>query len=319
MQYQGGLIGVVLAAVLGLGFSPLPVQAQSTPTADPHAGHQMPAPAPDQPRAKPAEETAGTQAPAGAMDHSSMQGGAPPPDARDPHAYSGGYRRGSGSYSLPDGEKLHMADQHRFGLFLADRFEQARTDDDSFAIYDVIAWYGRDYDRLWLRADGEIDGGKLHEARTELLWGHAVAAYWDTQLGLRYDSGEGPNRGWLAVGVQGLAPYWFEVEATGYVGDEGRSALRLEAEYELLITQRLVLQPRLEASFYGRSDPELGRGTGLSTVEAGARLRYEIRREFAPYIGIDRVARYGQTGDFARAAGTDDQETRYVAGVRFWF
>lgn len=256
----------------------------------------------------------------GGMDHGSMQGGAPPPDARDPHAYSGGYSLGAGAYALPGGRQLRLADEHRFGSFLADRFEAVRgDDDDAFTVYDVLAWYGGDYERLWFKSDGEVNGGRLEDARSELLWGHAIAAYWDAQLGVRYDSGEGPDRGWLAVGVQGLAPYWFEVEATVYLGEQGRTALRLEAEYELLFTQRLILQPRLEASFYGRRDAERQRGSGLSSLEAGLRLRYEIRRELAPYIGIERVARYGETADLVRAAGEDPKDTRLVAGVRFWF
>ncbi len=258
--------------------------------------------------------------PATAADHEARQGGFALPDARDPHAYSGGYARGSGVYALPEGGPLVLADEHLFGAFLADRFERVHIDDDHTAtVYDLQAWYGRIYDRLVLKADGEYNDGEFEEARTELLWGHAVAAYWDTQLGVRYDSGEWPNRTWLAFGVQGLAPYWFDVEATAYIGNGGRTALRLEAEYEILLTQRLILQSRIEASAYGKRDPERGRGTGLSSLEAGLRLRYEIRREFAPYIGIERANKYGGTADLARAAGEDTRGTRLVAGVRFWF
>lgn len=318
-MHKQAMLTALLAGALG--FSSAWAQVPTAPD-DPHAGHGPGSAQASQPSggaAGDARDTAGTSPGAAAVDHGSMQGGAPPPDARDPHAYSGGYTLDSGPYALPGGRQPRMGDEHAFGTFLADRLEAVRTDDDSFTVYDVLAWYGRDYDRLWFKGDGEVNGGKLEDARTELLWGHAIAAYWDAQLGVRYDGGEGPNRGWLAFGVQGLAPYWFEVEATAYVGEEGRTALRLEAEYELLITQRLILQPRLEASAYGRRDAERERGTGLSTLEAGVRLRYEIRRELAPYVGVDRVARYGGTADLARAAGEDDEETRVVAGVRFWF
>lgn len=246
------------------------------------------------------------------MGSMSMQGGSAPPDARDPHAYSGGYGFGP----LP---KLRMADEHNFGSLLADRLETARTRDNSFTAFDVLAWYGRDYDRAWFKTDGEVDAGRVQDARTELLWGHAVAAYWDTQLGVRYDSGVDPSRTWLAFGVQGLAPYWFEVEATAYAGESGRTALRLEAEYELLLTQKLILQPRIETNVYGKRDAERELGSGLSDLVAGVRLRYEIRREFAPYIGIERSGKFGETADFARAAGEDAKETRLVAGLRFWF
>lgn len=243
------------------------------------------------------------------MDHGSMQGGDPPPDARDPHAYSGGYARGP----------LKLADEDRFFSFLIDRFEHARGRDNAEVEYDLQAWYGRDYDRAVLKAEGEVDGGKLQDARTELLWGHAVATYWDAQLGLRYDGGDKPGRKWLAFGVQGLAPYWFEVDATAYVGEEGRSALRLEAEYELLLTQKLILQPRIEANFYSKSDTARERGSGLSDAALGLRLRYEIRREFAPYVGIERSNKYGGSADFARAEGKPASELRLVAGLRFWF
>lgn len=243
------------------------------------------------------------------MGSMSMQGGSPPPDARDPHAYSGGYTRGP----------LQLGDEHRYGALLVDRLEGANGRDNSSTAYDLLAWYGTTYDRVVLKAEGDIDAGELQDARTELLWGHAVATFWDTQLGVRYDSGTGPDRGWLAFGVQGLAPYWFEVDATAYVGEQGRTALRLAGEYELLLTQKLILQPRLEANVYGKRDAGREIGSGLSDLALGLRLRYEIRREFAPYIGIERVAMFGETADFARAAGVDTRETRWVAGLRFWF
>lgn len=241
-----------------------------------------------------------------------MQGGSAPADARDPNAYSDGY--GFGPIARP-----HMADEHSFGSLMVERLEQVTTRDNTSTEYDMQAWYGRDYDRAVLKAEGEIDGGKLQDARTELLWSHAVAAYWDAQLGLRNDGGMGPSRNWLAFGVQGMAPYWFEVEATGYVGGNGRSALRLASSYELLFTQKLILQPRAEANLYGKGDPAHELGSGLSDLTAGLRLRYEIRREFAPYVGIEWKQKFGGTADLARAAGNDIRETRYVAGLRFWF
>lgn len=249
---------------------------------------------------------------AGGTDHGSMQGGSVPPDARDPHAYSDGYDFGP----IP---RPRMGDDEYFGSFLADRLERARTSDNSSTAYDVLAWYGRTYDRVVLKAEGDYDGGKLQDARTELLWGHAVATYWDTQLGARHDSGVGPDRNWFAAGVQGLAPYWFELEATAYVGEQGRTSLRFAAEYELLLTQKLILQPRVEANAYGKPDPERQLGAGLSNFVAGLRLRYEIRREFAPYVGIERAAKFGTTADYARDANEDTHETRLVAGLRFWF
>ncbi len=251
--------------------------------------------------------------------HGAMQGGSPPAEARDPHAYSGGYVRGRGPYALPGGHKLSHADEQTFGWLLVDQFEAVRTDGDSSAAYELQGWYGRTYDRAVLKAEGKYDVGEFHEARTELLWGHAVAAFWDAQFGVRHDGGEGPNRRWLAVGIQGLAPYWFELDLAGYLGESGRTALRLDAEYELLFTQRLVLQPKLEMNFYGKADPARGLGSGLSEASVALRLRYEIRREFAPYLGIEWVRQFGGTADLARASGKDTRETRLVAGLRFWF
>lgn len=245
------------------------------------------------------------------MDMGTMQGGSPPPDARDPHAYAGG--QNFGPYSL------HMGDTHTIGAFRAENFETARTNGRTTTAFDLEAWFGRTYDRAVLKSEGEFSGGKITAARTELLWGHAVAPFWDTQLGARYDSGPGPNRTWLAVGVQGLAPYWFEIEAMAYVGEASRSALRFDASYELLLTQRLIVQPRIEASFYGKRDVERALGSGLADAVASLRLRYEIRRELAPYIGIEWLRKYGETEDLARAAGEDPSDTRFVLGLRFWF
>lgn len=255
------------------------------------------------------------------MDHGAMnmQGGPAPADARDPHAYSGGYTLEDGKYALAGPRQLRLADEQNFGSVLFDRLERVDGRDGNATAYDAQAWFGRDYDRLVIKAEGDYARDKFEEARTELLWGHAVANYWDAQFGVRFDSGEGPDRTWLALGVQGLAPYWFEVDATAYVGNEGRSALRLEAEYELLLTQRVVLQPRAEINFYGKRDAARGLGSGLADAATGVRLRYEISRQFAPYIGVEWANKFGQTADIARAEGARTSDTRWVAGLRFWF
>lgn len=266
------------------------------------------------------EQGSGVSAPA--MDHGDMkmQGGSAPPDARDPHAYSGGYQLGVGKYAHGDKRQLVMADEHLFASVLVDRLEWAHASGSNAAAYEAQAWFGTSYNKLVLKAEGEASKGKLHEARTELLWGHAIASYWDTQLGIRNDAGSGrPARNWLAFGVQGLAPYWFEVDATAYVGTSGRTAMRLSAEYELLLTQRLILQPRIEANLYGKNDPAVGIGSGLSSGTVGLRLRYEFSRQFAPYIGVERYQAFGNTADMIRTSGGRAGETRFVAGVRIWF
>lgn len=255
------------------------------------------------------------------MDHGDMQaqGGDAPADARDPHTYSGGYTLDTGPYALPGPRQIRMADEHGFGSILFDRLEHVRGPDAKSTAYDAQAWYGRDYDKLVIKLEGEESRGRLQDARTELLWGHAVAPYWDTQLGLRHDGGAGPARSWLAFGVQGLAPYWFEVGATAYLGSNGRTALRLDAEYDALLTQKLILQPRVELNFFGKDDVAREIGSGASSGVIGLRLRYEINRQLAPYIGVERNSKFGKTADLARAGGERTAETRWVAGVRFWF
>ena len=170
-----------------------------------------------------------------------------------------------------------------------------------------------------LRSEGEAAHGAFQNADAEFLWDHAAAAFWDTTLGMRQDFGQGAHRTWAAFGVKGLAPYWFEVAATAYAGNAGRTALRIEADYELSLTQRLILQPRFELNAYGKDDPAARIGSGISDAELGLRLRYEIRRELAPYVGVERVQRLGRAADFANAEGIPDGETRWVVGLRFWY
>lgn len=304
----------VLATALAAG----PVLAQSAG----HGGHGSEAPmaASGQPKEiTPAGP--GDAMPMAGMDHGDMkmQGGSAPADARDPHAYAGGRTLTTGPYLVGKERLLRLGDEQSTGFFLADRLEAQRSDGQTNGAYEFLARYGRDYDRLVVKAEGEVVSGKLEESRTEAFWSHAITGYWDTQLGLRHDTGPGPNRDWLAFGIEGLAPYWFEVDATAYLGEGGRSALRLSAEYELILTQKLILQPRVELAAYGQSDPANDIGTGLSSLNAGVRLRYEFTRQFAPYIGVEWTGSYGETADIARANGRPTRDTRVVAGVRFWF
>jgi len=255
------------------------------------------------------------------MDHGSMntQGGPTPDDARDPHAYANGLTLESGPYVLPGPRQLRLSDEHSFGSVLLDRLERAYTTQDTATAYEAQAWFGGTYDRLVVKAEGDIAQGKVENARTEVLWSHAIASFWDTQLGLRQDSGTGPDRTWLALGIQGLAPYWFELDAAAYIDGSGRTALRLSGAYELLLTQRLILQPRVHVNLYDRADEARKLGGGLADAAAGLRLRYEFSRQFAPYIGVEWAEKFGQTADLARAEGQRTGETRYVAGVRMWF
>jgi copper resistance protein B len=231
---------------------------------------------------------------------------------RDPHAYTDGQ-------DFSGLSKPKMGDEDFLGSIIVDRLEGVNARDDFSMTYDWQAWYGQDYNKLVVRAEGEIDQGTFKNARNEALWAHALTAYWDTQVGVRIDSGLGTDRVWGAFGVQGFAPYWLYVEATAYVGEEGRTAFRLETEYDVLITQKLILQPRIEMNFY--SDRDLSRlvSSGLSNIEAGMRLRYEFKREFAPYIGIEWASTFGSAADLIQSQGKQAEETRFVAGVHFWF
>lgn len=240
-----------------------------------------------------------------------MQGGSAPPDARDPD-----YSDGVGYGSM---QGMDMADDARLLYVLFDNLEYRHGDGGSAQAVAAQAWYGGDRDKLWLKLDGEREGGRLGATRTEALWNRAIATYWGTQLGIRHDLGGGPSRDWAAFGVQGLTPYWFDFEATAYVGQSGRTALRLEAEYEILFSQRLILQPDVEVNLYGKDDPARGIGSGLSNSEAALRLRYEVTRKFAPYVGVVWSRKFGNTADYARIAGHQIQDTQLVAGFRIWF
>lgn len=246
------------------------------------------------------------------MDMSTMQGGNAPLDARSPD-YSDGYR-------YTDLPGMEMSDRSKQGMLLIDQLEYTHDIHGSNAAFlDGEFWYGEDFNKLWLKFEGEQARGKLEDLRTEALWYHATSAYGGTQLGFREDLGEGPNRTWAAFGVQGLAPYWFETEAAFYVGQSGRTAARFQFEYEELLTQRLVLQPKFEVNLYGKDDPQRDIGSGLSDAELGVRLRYEFHREFAPYVGVVWRQRFGRTADFYRAQGEPAGDLQFVAGIHFWF
>ena len=215
-------------------------------------------------------------------------------------------------------ELMQMEDNAPVGMVLLDELEWHEVDDRDAAHWDAELWYGNDYNKAWFRSEGNRVAGE-YEGLAELFWDRIIARWWHVQAGARQDFGEGPSRTWAAFGVQGVAPYWFEVEATMYVGEDGRTAARFSGEYELLLTQRLILQPKIELELYGKDDPANAIGAGLADSEIGLRLRYEIRRELAPYVGLVWTRSYGQTADFARAAGHDTDDLQFVAGLRVWF
>ncbi|WP_407468219.1 copper resistance protein B [Xanthomonas campestris] len=202
---------------------------------------------------------------------------------------------------------------------LLDRLEASDNHTGSGQDWEARAWLGGDIDRLWLRSEGERRRGQTHDASLEAFYGHAISPWWDVLLGARQDLAPGQRQSWAAIGVQGLAPYKFETEATLYLGSGGRAAFRLEAEYDVLLTNRLILQPRVEADVALTDDDRRGIGSGLEEVEAGLRLRYEITRKFAPYIGWVHSRRFGDSAQRADDDDTPARESRFVAGVRVWF
>jgi len=185
--------------------------------------------------------------------------------------------------------------------------------------WDVDAWVGRDLTKLWIRTEGERRDDATEHAEIEILWGKSFARWWDFVAGARYDAQPSPERSWAAFGVRGTAPFRFDIEATSYIGESGDAALRFEGRYDLLVTNRLVFQPELALDAYGQSDASRGMGAGLAEGELGLRLRYELRREIAPYVGLVHVRSFGRTADFAHAAGTETHDTRLVLGLRVWF
>ena len=204
-------------------------------------------------------------------------------------------------------------------LFKADQFEVRKGDEEDAAAFEGHFWVGKDLNKIWIKSEIEADEDETESAEWQLLYSRAIDPNWDFQIGFRADVEPEPERNWLAIGFLGVAPYWFEVDAALFVEEEEQVNLRLEAEYELMLTQKWVLAPEIEINWYGEDDDELAIAAGLAEVEAGIRLRYEIRREFAPYIGVNYESLLGDTRDLARDNDAETSDTQLVAGVRFWF
>lgn len=263
------------------------------------------------------------------MDHSSMNHGAadlaaipggPPP----PSAGSGPPRAADAIWGADAMRASREALRVENGgmtwfWFQGDRAEyRAREGGDGY-LWDVQGYYGGDIDKLWLKSEGEGSVGDGPEsAEVQALWSHAIGPWWDLQAGMRQDLA-GPGRTHAVLGLQGLAPYLFEIDAAAFLSTEGDLTARIEAEFDERITQRLILQPRAEVKLAAQDVSEIGIGAGVDAVALGLRLRYEIAREFAPYLGVEQEWKLGQSADYARLAGEDPGVTSYVVGVRFWF
>ncbi|MBU1464604.1 MAG: copper resistance protein B [Alphaproteobacteria bacterium] len=298
-----------------------------TPTAppvDPHAGHAMPA----MPASDPADPMAD-------MDHSTMDHGmmddavsaSPGPDMETPpppEAGSGPPRAADAIWGA-DAMRASREDLQRthgdFPVFWfqGDRFEtQVREGADGY-LWDLQGYYGGPTSRFWFKSEGEgTFGEQIEDAEVQALYARAIAPFWDLQAGVRQDFG-GPDTTHAVIGVQGLSPYQFEVDAALFLSQRGDLTARIEGEVDQRITQRLILQPRAEVNLSAQDIPRLGIGSGIDSVEVGVRLRYEFIREFAPYIGIEQSWRLGGSADYARARGEDPSVTNFLVGIRFWF
>ena len=223
---------------------------------------------------------------------------------------------GAASEAAPFGSPVE--DQHVWFHALLDQFE-ARLESETTLRWEGELWTGTDTHRLWLKSEGEVQHGELEDGQHEILYDRPITTYFDIQAGLRYDIDSRAGRGWAALGVEGLAPYFFHVTATAYASDQGHFAAKLAGSYDLLITQRLILQSAIEANFYSKADPKRLIGPGLSDLDVGLRLRYEIVRKFAPYIGLTYEKNVGRTGAYTAAAGGTTDSVRFAVGIRSWF
>jgi copper resistance protein B len=298
--------------------TPTPTPAPA-PTADPHAGHVMPA-APAQPAPDPhAGHTMGTMPATGAAEGTDLPAGnAPPPPLPTDHAADRVYD----PRAMAEGRR-HLQEFHggqkmlRVGFDIAEaRFRKGR---EGYG-WEGDAWYGGDIDRLWVKTEGEGDSsGALEEAEVQVLYSRAIDPYWNVQGGVRYDFKPDPSRVYATVALEGLAPSFFDVEGALFLSNKGELMARASGWYDQRITQRLVLQPRAEVNLAAQKSREIGVGAGLSDVELGLRLRYDIRRDFAPYIGVEYSRAFGRTRRYLREEGEDSDSLSLLAGVRFWF
>ena len=278
------------------------------PPADPHAGHDMP-PAPANPHAG----------------HGAAPDAGPPVAPPPPAALSGPDNAADLVYgrqamaAAREGMREEHGGMETYKILVDQLEAKLRGGRDGYA-WDAQAWYGGDIDKLWVKSEGEgAFGEAVERAEVQALWSRAIDPWFDLQLGIRHDFRPDPERTHLVLGVQGLAPYWFEVDAAAFLSDKGDLTARFEAEYDLRLTRQLILQPRIEFDLAAQDVPELGIGSGLSTGEIGARLRYEVRPEFAPYIGVEYERAFGDTADYARAAGDMAGGWSLLVGIRTWF
>lgn len=206
---------------------------------------------------------------------------------------------------------LHAMDNDDplFAKFMLDKFERAESDEDTQLVVEAEGWIGLDLHKLWIKSEMERSNGETEELETQVLYSRAMTSFWDFQTGIRTDWKPKPEQHWFALGFKGLAPYFLESDIHLFVKDSGLSSIRTSFEYELLLTQKLIFSPEIEANFYNKDDPDLGNKSGLNDVNTGLRIHYEFIREFSPYLGIERQFQF---------SATETHETKWVAGFKAW-
>jgi copper resistance protein B len=289
-------------------------KAPPPPTTDPHAGHDMGAAKPDSSAAT-ADPHAGHNMAAPPGD---TIGTEPAPAAPTDHAADAIWGAAAIAPSRAALRREHGGFTGSMILFNIAEY-QARKGSDGYR-WEGEGWFGGDINRFVIKTEGEGDvRGPLEKAEVQALYSRAIGPWWNLQAGVRHDLRPEPQRTYATVGIEGLAPYWFKAAGALFRSNKGELRGRVEGFYDQRITQRLILQPRAEIEASAQSIPEIGVGAGLTDIEFGVRLRYEIAREFAPYVGVEWAGKVGETARFARAAGDDPSGVSYVAGIRFWF
>jgi copper resistance protein B len=273
--------------------APQPAPAPS----DPHAGHDMSA----------MPEVSGTEI-----------GNAPAPAPPEDHAADSLFDPAEMARSRDTLRREHGAFSGSMILFDLAEY-QARKGGDGYR-WEGEAWFGGDIDKFLVKSEGEGTFGQpLEDAEVQALYSRAIAPYWNAHVGVRHDFRPDPSRTYAVVGIEGVAPYWFHLSGQLFLSDKGDVRARAEGSYDQRLTQNLILSPRVELNLSAQDMPAIGVGSGLTDAELGLRLRYEVKREFAPYIGVEWSRKFGDTARYARAAGEDASVVNFVAGIRFWF
>ncbi len=288
---------------------------------DPHAGHTMPAQAdPHAGHDMSAQAMGPPDVPTSADDPGRPRLPPPPPAALSGPAHAADAIWGEAAMTGARALLRRENGDVRATAVIIERLEARFGDGEETWLWDVGGWTGGDINRFWWKSEGEGDFDGEIEGEVQALYSRAVSPFWDVQAGVRQDFREDrENPTHLVLGLQGLAPHWWEVDAAAFLSTAGDLTARVEAEYDQRITQRLILQPRVEVEAAAAEVPELGLGSGLTHVEAGLRLRYEIAKEFAPYVGVEWSRDLGGTADLTRAMGGEPEHTRFVIGLRAWF